>query len=1029
MASAGNRVTIHGARPLPQHVDSSRSPTEALLGEVAFVHRLARALMRDDGLAHDVAQDALTAALQQQPVRHVRGWLAAATRHLAGRAGREARERASREAQAARPPSGDGEARTAERLRLHRRLCDAVMGLPEPYRTAVTLRFFDELPPRAIAKRLGLPAVTVRQHVHRGLAMLRQQLDREFGGGPGGRDGWRSAFAAVGLGKTTVPVLLWLPVLAMKKVVVGAALVAAVAVGWWSLDREASSPATSSLASAPSAQQAVHAVGGAPAAGAPLETERTPVPVPGTERAFVVRVVDEREQPIPGADVRCWTAAGASTKQRTDRDGRAEFTPLDGSGGLLVRADGFAPLVHELTQLRGEQRCTMPDGAILDGAMLVDGAPAPAGLRLCIHAPLLLPESAPRSLRDEFSHWRPSATALTAPGGTFVFRGLAGDRKVRLELPRTHWLLPEEGRIPEDSDEQSVRQLLPGHRVLLQTTQLPTVHGRVVWADDGTPVCEPEATVFATFANGDGSPGLSFVGHDDGTFATGFYPSTSGAWLRWCDPTKRTPLASVTMSVEAAGSEGSVRLDLDEKGLAAMPVEVRLPRAVITHFLVTDQDDRPIAGARVSATPSTPSDEHGRGTFQGKRGSVLVGADGYQVQPAASHRPAAGTENDPLRFRLAQRNHLVLTVRTAAGGVPPVRFVRILSRTGHLFCGKRFHNSFDETFGGSDGNSYGTGRTQADGSTEMGEWGCTTRPDANGRSELHSLEPGVPCTAEASDSCGSVVATASFVMPAPGETCTIDLVVTGTPRTVRGRVLARDGTPLPNAVVGVDPGSSEVRTGADGSFCFQGIYGSGPLRLTTKVAGYVEAEKEISVTDEVVEHVLVLDPAQRVTLRVVDEQGRPVETDARAEQVPGRSLHPQTVQMGEHLFTDLPSGIVTFEVAFGGAKFRVQHDTANPNVMLRVPRPGRVVVGPLKDGGGKGLSARGTRLDAAGEPFYLRVGASDAEAELVVPGRYRVELIRVTWRGHGETRERIEETVAPAQEIEARAGELVRIAF
>src|SRR5262245_66295951 len=120
VSGARNRVTIRGARTHPQHVDSPRSPTEALLGEVAFVHRLARALLRDDGLAHDVAQDALTAALQEQPSRHVRGWLDVVTRHLASRAGRDARERAAREARAARPPSCDGEARTDERLRLHR---------------------------------------------------------------------------------------------------------------------------------------------------------------------------------------------------------------------------------------------------------------------------------------------------------------------------------------------------------------------------------------------------------------------------------------------------------------------------------------------------------------------------------------------------------------------------------------------------------------------------------------------------------------------------------------------------------------------------------------------------------------------------------------------------------------------------------------------------------------------------------------------------------------------------------------------
>jgi hypothetical protein len=95
-----------------------------------------------------------------------------------------------------------------------------------------------------------------------------------------------------------------------------------------------------------------------------------------------------------------------------------------------------------------------------------------------------------------------------------------------------------------------------------------------------------------------------------------------------------------------------------------------------------------------------------------------------------------------------------------------------------------------------------------------------------------------------------------------------------------------------------------------------------------------------------------------------------------------------------------------------------------------VPRLARLVVGPLKRGGSTdNLGVRGTRLDAAGEPFFLNLGASDREAELVVPGRYRVELYRVSWRGEGEARERIEEGAAPAQEVEAKVGELVRIVF
>ena len=1014
-------------------MDSPLSPTEALLGEVAFVHRLAHALLRDDGLAHDVAQDALTAALQQQPVRHVRGWLAAVTRNLAGRVRGDARERAAREAYAAQPPSGDDEARTAERLRLHRRLFDAVVALPEPYRTAVLLRFFDELPPRAIAKRLGLTAATVRQRVHRGLAMLRQQLDREFAG-EGAREGWRGALAAVGLGKTTVSVLPWLlPVLAMKKVVIGAALAAVVAVGWWSWPRGDAPPVVAQVANAPASPAAAPFASNETAANEPqVDAVRTAAAPPATrDEAFVVRIVDEREQPIAGADVHRWTADGASAKQRTDRDGRAEFTAVDESGGLCVLASDHAPFVRELAALRGETRCTLPDGAILGGTMLVDDVPAPAGLLLRVATGTTAPSSAPLGISELLGAYRPPSFAVTRPGGNFTFHGLAAGMEVSLVMPYTHLLLPDDGRFDEHRDTHKRRTLLPARGVVLRTTQLPTVWGRVLWGDDGSPVASPELIVQGRFEDGDGSSDMFVSGNEDGTFAAGVYPSSRiDSLVRWLQPSRRSRLVSFHISARASGSDGSVSVDLDEKAIGAMPVEVRLRRAAVTHFLVTDLDDHPIAGARVSTTPSTITDEHGRGTFQGKRDGVLVGADGHQVQPAVSHRPAAGTESDPLHFRLAPRNHLVLHVRTPDGNVPPIRGVRITSDVA-MFEGKRYHFPFDATFGGSEGSSSSTSRTRPDGSRETYRWQCWVRPDASGRIALHSLEPGVRCTAEAPGALAGVVASVSFAMPPAGETLALDLVVRGAVCTVTGRVQARDGAPVADAAVSLrsEKDSLTARTKADGLFCFSGVYASEALELVAGAKGYAATRRQVAADDKS-EHVLVLEPGQRVTLRVVDEAGQPVEVRARAEQVPGESMHPQTLQAGEHLFTDLPSGIVTFGVAFGGRTFRVQHDTANPNAMLRVPRLARLVVGPLKGGRSTAdLGVRVTSCDGVGQAFGLSIGASDAEAELVVPGRYRVELIRVTWRGQGETAEEIEEIVAPAQEIEAKAGELVRIVF
>ena len=52
----------------------------------------------------------------------------------------------------------------------------AVLALAEPYRSAVLLRYYEELPPRAIARRLGVPVETVRTRVKRGVELIRMRL-------------------------------------------------------------------------------------------------------------------------------------------------------------------------------------------------------------------------------------------------------------------------------------------------------------------------------------------------------------------------------------------------------------------------------------------------------------------------------------------------------------------------------------------------------------------------------------------------------------------------------------------------------------------------------------------------------------------------------------------------------------------------------------------------------------------------------------------------------------------------------------
>ncbi|MEO6593404.1 MAG: sigma-70 family RNA polymerase sigma factor, partial [Planctomycetota bacterium] len=355
----------------------SPSPIDprVLLAEASFVHRLARALVRQEDLAHDVAQEVLAAALQQQrSPQSLRAWLVAVTRRLAGKQRREHQERARREALGAGPEGDNRAQRTADRLHLHRRLTDAVLSLPEPYRTVLTLRFFDERSPRAIAQEAGRSSEVVRQQLHRGLAMLRQKLDAEFGD----RGAWATAFATAGWLTCTAPTLVLSTLVMKNTVLVAVCVLTATAFWFWPRAEQAAL----SVATGPTPPAAAPAV----VAERNTETEqpagnrRVPAVLPHTETCEV-QVVDDAGAPIAAATVHCWANDGAVSERRTDHAGRTSFGYVRGPGGLLVRAIGRQLRTELRSELLGDHHIVMPTGRHIAGLLMVDGQLAAAGFR------------------------------------------------------------------------------------------------------------------------------------------------------------------------------------------------------------------------------------------------------------------------------------------------------------------------------------------------------------------------------------------------------------------------------------------------------------------------------------------------------------------------------------------------------------------------------------------------------------------------------------------------------------------------
>ncbi len=173
---------------------------EEVLKQAPWLRRLARQLVGDVHGAEDLIQDTRVMLLQRpressNPV----GWFAGTLRNLALHAKREKGRRSIREQGSALPDLLPSTLEIVERADLHNALVHAVAELREPYRAILLLRFFEELPPRTISKRLNLPVSTVQTQLSRGLELLRERLDQ----GAGGRDSWMPGLAILGWGLPT----------------------------------------------------------------------------------------------------------------------------------------------------------------------------------------------------------------------------------------------------------------------------------------------------------------------------------------------------------------------------------------------------------------------------------------------------------------------------------------------------------------------------------------------------------------------------------------------------------------------------------------------------------------------------------------------------------------------------------------------------------------------------------------------------------------------------------------------------------
>jgi len=361
---------------------------EALLQHASSIKRLARRLVGDADEAEDLVQDTWSAALAFRPAtdRSLRPWLATVLRNFARRSQRRAAARPVSDAEAVLGSAVDADpSDTCEGIEAARLLTEEVGRLPEPYRSALYLRYYQDLSPTDIARRLGLPPATVRSQLKRGLERLRERLDGRFDGNPGA---WSVLLLPLTRSTSTAasfaapPAIATTGILAMNAWLKLGAALAAAAVLYFTGALTGVLPDNLSIVSPTEAGEGISALPGEPseqeradsvpatraapsprrvalAAAAP-EPQAAPVPVERT--AFIEAVIrDEQGGALPNAQLSVRmgpdaSEAGASILASADGRALLELAVDEDGEQVTVEASapGFVSVVDSVQLRRGE---------------------------------------------------------------------------------------------------------------------------------------------------------------------------------------------------------------------------------------------------------------------------------------------------------------------------------------------------------------------------------------------------------------------------------------------------------------------------------------------------------------------------------------------------------------------------------------------------------------------------------------------------------------------------------------------------
>jgi RNA polymerase sigma-70 factor (ECF subfamily) len=181
-------ITTGQASGKENRVDNAEPRTFAsvLRAQQSMVFSIAYHFLRDRPAAEEVAQDVFLQLHKRfdqfENDGHISSWLRKVASH---RSIDYVRKRKSRAAVGLGVSLEDAPVPSVEAVPqdhfLNRRLQSLIGSLPEKPRMVLILRYQEDMMPEEIASAMDMPVRTVKSHLQRSLAMLREKIDRSMG--------------------------------------------------------------------------------------------------------------------------------------------------------------------------------------------------------------------------------------------------------------------------------------------------------------------------------------------------------------------------------------------------------------------------------------------------------------------------------------------------------------------------------------------------------------------------------------------------------------------------------------------------------------------------------------------------------------------------------------------------------------------------------------------------------------------------------------------------------------------------------